>query len=174
MVSDRLRLSRRRRSRCDSECESVRRAAHGSRWPQSVLACGIPSDLQVASAENTTPLVTQYMHPPPRSTLGSAGVAGGSTRVWRVKPPRGQGRQTPSPRAFRAEWGTTTRQVFRDARRRRRGADTTKRTTTIGRYSSARPEMTQTSKEPSGSRPRSPPAPGPLVDHRPSTPRRAP
>jgi hypothetical protein len=79
MVSERLRLSRRRRSRCDSECESVRRAAHGSRWPQSVLACGIPSDLQVASAENTTPLVTQYMHPPPRSTLGSAGVAGGST-----------------------------------------------------------------------------------------------
>ena len=72
---------------------------------KSVLACGLPSVLQSASAVvQKRPLATQCMHPPPRSTLGSAGVARGSTRVWRVKPPRGQGRRTPSPRAFRAEW----------------------------------------------------------------------
>ena len=106
------------------------------------------------------------------STLGGSGVEGRC--IPAVAAAQGQGRQTTCAARVSCRGDYKARQGVRDARRRRRGADTTKRTTTIGRYSSARPETTRTSKEPSGSRPRNQMNLGPLVNHRPSTPRRAP
>ena len=140
---------------------------------KSVLACGLPSVLQS--------LAPQKRHPSRRSVCTRLPEEAHSEALeWRGAPPR-MARQAaartrpPNSVAARVSCGVgglQPRQAARDARRRR-GADTTKRTTTIGRYSSARPSA-RTSKEPSGSRPQNQRPPGPLVDHRPSTLRRAP
>lgn len=171
MVSDRLRLSRRRRSRCDSECECVRRAAHGALGRESVLAC-LPSVLRplVQNRRQSRRSVCTRL---PEAHSGALEWRGDSTAYGASSRRADKAAKLRRRARFVRLGGLQTRQGVRDARRRR-GADTTKRTTTIGRYSSARPETTQTSKEPSGSRPRSPPAPGPLVNRRPSSLRRAP
>ena len=122
-----------------------------------------------------------WRHPSRLSVCTRLPEAHSEALEWRGAPPR-MARQAaartrpPNSVAARVSCGVgglQTRQVVRDARRRRRGADTTKRTTTIGRYSSARPPA-RSAAAPSGSRPQNQMNLGPVVNHRPSTPRRAP
>ena len=82
--------------------KAVRRAAHGT-LAQSVLLACIPSVLQAAGSKYDTPRESVYAPASPKHTR-KRWSGEGLHRVWRVKPPRGQGRRTPSPRAFRAEW----------------------------------------------------------------------